>query len=311
MAEINNSINDSVSSCDDAKDANDHDEKSEFHEIYKYENKIFSDHALLLKSIESFFNEQITNHKSLIQKKPDEIDKLIASMENRISNLEDESIKINSLQANLNRMEEHIRSLQTKYSENLTSSESNLTTRLKNIANYDADTKVNIDCDVLFIGDSNLKMMKEEIMDKGSKCQKIICFTINEVSSLLEDINIVQSPKNIFIHVGTNDLERKSDEEVISQLTGSINQLRTLFNSATIYVSSILPRKDRSTENINQSLQEVVDVMAKTRFVPYQSISANMLGDVKHLNKQGFSLLLSTIRFVIFGKLPKSRPARQ
>ena len=95
-------------------------------------------------------------------------------------------------------------------------------------------------------------------------------------------------------------------KKVISQLTGSINQLKTLFNSATIYVSSILPRKDRSTENINQSIQEVVDVMAKTRFVPYQAITATMLGDIKHLNKQAFSLLLSTIRFVLFGKLPKS-----
>ena len=80
MTEMNDNINDSVSSCDDATDTNDHDEKSRFSEIYKYVNKIFSDQALLLKSIESFFNEQINNNKSLIQKKSDEINKLITTI---------------------------------------------------------------------------------------------------------------------------------------------------------------------------------------------------------------------------------------
>ena len=183
MAEININMNDSASSSSSCDDANkDHDAEPKLNEMYKYVNKIFADQSLLLKTIENFFNEQIQNHKALIQKKTDEIDLLIVTMENRLIEFEDESIKINSIHDELSRMEERIKSLQI---ENVPiqkkPSEFSLTARLQNIANYSQDTKVDIDCDVLFIGDSNLKSMKEDIMNKGSKCQKIICFTNNEV----------------------------------------------------------------------------------------------------------------------------------
>ena len=132
-------------------------------------------------------------------------------------------------------------------------------------------------------------------------------FKNQDITSLLININIISSPGKIFLHVGTNDLDNSNDDQVLSQIQQSLTQLREHFPSATIYVSSLVPRKDRSTDELNLALLESVDIMPKTRFVCYQTISTNMLNDNKHLNKEGFSLLLKTIRFTLFGTLPKLR----
>ena len=87
--------------------------------------------------------------------------------------------------------------------------DANSSTRLYSIANYKPFTantvnsvsgasnnkNFNIDCEVLLIGDSNLASLKPEIMNKGTKCQKIICYTLEDVTNMIKSANIINSPK--------------------------------------------------------------------------------------------------------------------
>ena len=97
------------------------------------------------------------------------------------------------------------------------------------------------------------------------------------------------------------------DTNFISEFKNILFQLREKFDTSVIFVSSIFPRRDRSVVEVKSSLLDMVDVMPKFRFIPNQTLNADMLRDNKHLNKEGFSVLLGSIRYSLFGKLPKFR----
>ena len=93
----------------------------------------------------------------------------------------------------------------------------NLNTILHKITDYDGLPETvdlptrshtcGINCEVFLIGDSNLVALKPEIMNKGTICQKVICDTLEELCSLIINANFVRSPQNVYIQVGTDDIE--------------------------------------------------------------------------------------------------------
>ena len=64
-----------------------------------------------------------------------------------------------------------------------------------------------IDCEVLFITDTNLHRMKPEIMNNGTKAQKIFCPTIGDIEYIINNNAVKKKPNIIYIQCGTNDIE--------------------------------------------------------------------------------------------------------
>ena len=65
-----------------------------------------------------------------------------------------------------------------------------------------------------------------------------------------------------------------------------------------------------SVKDINANISDLVDALPKIKLMGNQPITEEMLKDKKHLNKEGFSILLGNIRFMIFEKLPEFRQRR-
>ena len=64
-----------------------------------------------------------------------------------------------------------------------------------------------IECDVLFLTDSNLHKMKPEIMDHGLISQKIFCPTFKDIEHVISHINVKQTPSIVYIQ-RTTDIEK-------------------------------------------------------------------------------------------------------
>ena len=172
-----------------------------------------------------------------------------------------------------------------------------------------SNNKCDIDCEVLFIGDSNLKPLKPEIMNNGTICQKVICYTLDGVIEFINSANIIVGPKKVYFQVGTNDLDDDNLEMDIflCKFERVLQLLKSKLGNIVVVVSSFLPRKDRDLTDVNEKICDLVDVTPKITFMSTHTITGDMLRDNKHLNKVGFSILLSNIRYMIFGKLPKLR----
>ena len=123
---------------------------------------------------------------------------------------------------------------------------------------------------------------------------------------------IYKQPHTIFIHCGTNHLS-KSDHETNKLEDGYIRilgMLRKLFPIAKIIFSSILPRKETylnaPIQFLNDFLQGVCSSGQNVSFMRNTNINHKSLVDNKHIDDDSFLILLSNIRYTLFGKIPKS-----
>ena len=168
--------------------------------------------------------------------------------------------------------------------------------------------EIEIDCDVLFLGDSNLKPMKPEIMDNRNKCQYIYCPMLENIKDVVNNAKIKRYLKHVYLQAGTNDLDHDSVDTVSYQISDIIDLLKNKFK-CTVVVSSILPRQDKRNEvaKLNEYLLDLCDGTKKLTFMHNLEIYESMLVDKKHINDDGFMKLLGNIRFTIFGKVPTFR----
>ena len=116
-----------------------------------------------------------------------------------------------------------------------------------------------IDSEVLFIHDSNLHRMKPEIMNNGTRAEKIFCPTIrNNLDLLFDNVTVKMSPKQVFIQVGTNDLHHADVDidDLLARMKNLCLKIRTKLNNPEIVVSSIFPRRDHMdrVELLNNAL---------------------------------------------------------
>ena len=84
----------------------------------------------------------------------------------------------------------------------------------QNEASTEVLPNIKIDCDVLFLGDSNLNQMRTEIMDYGTKCEKIKCVLLSDIVNLLDKAEIKRVVKSVYMQCGTNNLDHDSAERV-------------------------------------------------------------------------------------------------
>ena len=167
--------------------------------------------------------------------------------------------------------------------------------------------------DYIFITDSNLTKMDPSIINHGSNCSKFFCPTLSHIGDLFTNITIIKQPKVIFIHCGTNDIELDgfTQDKFEDMYVNLLDKIRICCPTSKIIISSLLPREEvffkQVVSNINDFLRGCCTVDTSLQFMFSNNIYRHMLMDKKHLNREGFSVLLSNIRFTIFNKTPNFR----
>ena len=106
------------------------------------------------------------------------------------------------------------------------------------------------------------------------------------------------------VHVGINDIEKVDFQSLIRDIDDAINGIHAKFPTATIYISSLIKRKDNEFEvEINKTNLFINSYLTKNNYVKIMDnskILPHMLYDEKHLNRNGFKIFLGNIRFLLF-----------
>ena len=183
-----------------------------------------------------------------------------------------------------------------------------------NAIDYSSST---VKCEYLFITDSNLKNIKPDIMNPGSVCQKVFAPTFNHIHEYIDKVTVVKAPNVIFFHCGTNCIDVKNVNEAPfldnfeDYFLRVMESLKNKFPHAKIVVSSILPRKETLVNdiipNLNDFLLGCCSIDMKMSFMNNVNVKSYMLYDNKHVNFNGFRILLSNIRYTLFGKYPSTK----
>ena len=108
-----------------------------------------------------------------------------------------------------------------------------------------------------------------------------------------------KKPEHIILHVGTNDLTRKSN--TIENLVCVINEIKTLSKDTKVSVSSICLRKDkRDLELKVKSLNDEIEMFCKANHIDFldnDNIDEGCLSKKKlHLNHKGTSRLAKNFK---------------
>ena len=137
--------------------------------------------------------------------------------------------------------------------------------------------------------------------------------TLSHIGDLFTNVTIIKQPKVIFIHCGTNDIELDgfTQDKFEDMYVNLLDRIRICCPTSKIIISSLLPREEvffkQVVSNINDFLRGCCTVDTSLKFMFSNNIYRHMLMDKKHLNREGFSVLLSNIRFTIFNKTPNFR----
>ena len=114
--------------------------------------------------------------------------------------------------------------------------------------NNNNNSKQIIDCEVLFLTDSNLHKMNADIMNHGTVAQKLFCPQIRDIEYIIRNSVCKRKPSKIYIQCGTNDIETGdfNMNYMSNRINNMIDELNNtlLGDDGEIIISSILPRTD-------------------------------------------------------------------
>ena len=164
----------------------------------------------------------------------------------------------------------------------------------------------------IIIGDSNYmeKRIDPARIVEGEEFETFTCYTLDHVDQFLREVEFVVHPDKILLGVGTNDLDIATKDTIMPKYVELIERITSALPNSKIYVSLIFTRqnpKDKINEtsrSINSELYEHCENIHRVFAFHNSNISAEMLDDPKHLDKTGKYVLLSNIRFAMFGLLP-------
>ena len=104
---------------------------------------------------------------------------------------------------------------------------------------------IEINGEILLLCDSNGMKVDENILAKDVNCQKIFVPKLDSINLLLGAATGGTNLKEIWVNVGTNDLDVHNGETqgIISAYEESIKLLQEKFPMVSFYISTIMPRK--------------------------------------------------------------------
>lgn len=177
-----------------------------------------------------------------------------------------------------------------------------------------SDPKVarfNAEFDFVFICDSNRKFLDMKKLFPGRSYKLIPC------GSLDKAIQIIKSPrfavsKALLIHVGVNDLEHFTVEEIAEKQTELLSISKSAFPDKTIIISGLTPRMDELGSNISQInslfFKKISDSQ-EMRLVNHENLNDEQyFYDAKHLNRsRGVPLFAKNLKQEIKALFPSFR----
>ena len=170
---------------------------------------------------------------------------------------------------------------------------------------------------ILFV-DSQFNNVKHRILKHGVSTRKVRVYTLTEAIAVMESATFAADPQQILFHLGTNDVDAHSPRQIADMLDYLLQLTRMKCPKARIYVSSVLPRTSAHISDIFERAAEtsarfsaIINTYPGTFFINHaMNITIEMLADERHLNKEGFFIMLANIRFCMFGILPRSKRSR-
>ena len=170
--------------------------------------------------------------------------------------------------------------------------------------------KIDINEEYLILGDSNTKHLDIKRLNKFGLTKKIFCPHFESIIELCGKLKVITEPNKILLHCGTNDLDKYDNDplKIVNKIEDTIKVIRQKFPSSTIVLSTLIPRKDEkfddSIENINGYIKSLLTKFINIQIMNNNKIYKQQLSDNKHLNKRGFLIFLSNLKFVLYGEMP-------
>ena len=134
--------------------------------------------------------------------------------------------------------------------------------------------------DVLVLMDSNRKFINFDNLFVNEKVQVIACGNVKYATQYVSHRDFVV-PKSVYIHLGTNDLNRMSPGDYLHALSELVNMLSS--KGSVVFVSELLPRKDGNqplTDKVNKMMRQLIP---EENRIPHPAITHDHLHDEVHL----------------------------
>ena len=99
-----------------------------------------------------------------------------------------------------------------------------------------------------------------------------------------------------------------SEVNIQNDFIDVVEKVKELFPGSKIMISSILPRGETHLKemisNINDFMSGCCTGNSEMSFMNNINIKRHMLYDRKHVDYNGFRMLLANMRYMLFGKIP-------
>ena len=163
--------------------------------------------------------------------------------------------------------------------------------------------------DVIVFADSNLKKLNTDIFHHSKSTHIETSYTVKNALSTVKNAIFTKQPTHILIHLGTNCVERENPSQIANNMNDLVDRLQYKCPDAKIAISSV-PVRSSLMHRVNK-LNELYCDLAWEKYAEFidndLNISERNLYDNKHLTWGGFFLLLSNIRYGLFGIKPRLR----
>ena len=155
--------------------------------------------------------------------------------------------------------------------------------------------------DLLVFMDSNRRHIKWRQFWTLKGTEKYFCGQLVEVEKRFRE-ETAKSIKHILIHVGVNDLDTRTPEQVTQHIKVIISGMRKKFVGVKIVMSEITPRNDERDIDVircNELLQELYKNEVDVTIAPHSNLrddNWSMFDDSKHVTEAAVPRLVSNIK---------------
>jgi hypothetical protein len=157
---------------------------------------------------------------------------------------------------------------------------------------------------IAVLGDSMLKHINARRIQQGMK-HKVVIKTFPGAG--VEEMNhyvkptLLTTPNKLILHVGTNDLQRKTPDELLTHVQVLGQKINRENRDIELVLSEIITRKDdeRLANKVNEYNKGLAQLCIEQNWslIKHNNISINHLNNYGlHLNKQGTSVLAKNIK---------------
>ena len=154
--------------------------------------------------------------------------------------------------------------------------------------------------DLLIYMDSNRKYVDWRKFWTLRGTEKHFCGSLLDVERHFREET--RTPKYILLHVGVNDIDTRTPEQVSEHLRAILQSMKKKFNRVQIIVSEITPRNDDKDENVKRcnelinSICKDKDYITIARHSNLRNDDWSLHEDVKHISESATPRLVSNIK---------------